>query len=535
MTDPNRHTPRQGPRAGAVAHRSPFAAKAIGLGVVLAAALALAGCQSSAQKAANAGAEAQALFDAQRYREATAKLQAAVAYRDDVPELWLLLGRTRVAAADYAGAYAAYHNALDLDRSNKEALNALAQLTLGAKDYRQAKDYASQLAALNPGDPTPLVIQGSAERGLGLYDEAERIADSVLTRDPGNQYAMALKSSVLQSRNKVQAAIDLLLPTFNSGGAQLPVLQQLQALFRMTADGRRMVSLLEQSARASPRDTAIAMQLVQQLYVVGRPAEATKRLAALYRIDPSDQRRAATVALWMDADLTVDDVLSSLRADKTGGPALTLAAAEFALERGQPARARDLLTPLADLPDVQGALALAEAQLSLWAASATRVSALLARDKTQPNALVAHALAALHRNDSAAALADARLVLRDNPTLPTGYFLLSQIYAAQGDRPSADAAVFDGINALPRNAQMLNAATALFIRTGRAAEALKASRHFSARNPGSLAGWRLVDRLCAADHQASCVTAAKAMEARLRGADVPLPTWPDDMAPVTEA
>ena len=108
----------------------------------------LAGCKSSAERAAEAMNQGQQLAAAGQYGPAQMQFDMAVQARDDLPELWMMRARNQVALQDYAGAFTSYRNALDQDRSNREALDALAQLTLASGRIDDARDYAEQILGL---------------------------------------------------------------------------------------------------------------------------------------------------------------------------------------------------------------------------------------------------------------------------------------------------------------------------------------------------------------------------------------------------
>lgn len=503
--------------------------------VLLAALLATAACGSKAQRAADAMAEGVQLNAAGQFQAAAAKFDYAVKLRDDLPALWIARARNQIALADYGGAFVSYRNALDQDRSNREALDAVAQLSLATNDLDKAEDYAGQILALDPSDVSGQMMRATVAFRRGRIDAADEAVGKTLAQDPGNEAARVLKSRILQRQGDAKGALALIAPIFDAGGGSADLRRQLVSLYERDADAGGLARVAERNARDRPRDAAVQIALARQLILTGRLAPAATALNALNRNAASDATRDGVVTMLIDADVapgTVAAILSTLPAVEQS---LAIAAAQHALAVGNGAVAAARLAPLvaahplvAATTDLHASYALALAQIGRNPEAARVAAAVLALDPGDSAALSARTLTEIAAGDLNAALRDARVVSRDNPGSAAAVALLAQIYRAKGDAASAAAAIGGGYNDNADDAGFLKLYVAQLVAAARADEAASIARSFTIRNPASAVAWRLRAQLSAAAKDGAGANRANAMLARLHGRAATLPTPPPE-------
>jgi predicted Zn-dependent protease len=492
------------------------------IGTAACAAILLGSCGSPAERAAAAGAEAQQLLDAGQYRQAAARLDYALHQRDDVPGLWLLLGRAKAALRDASGAYSAYRNVLDQDPQSREALLALSQLSLVAGNFEEARDYSERLLLLSPGEPNGLVIQGFAAVGMGRFADAAQSAETVLESDPSNELALVIKSMIAYRQRNLAAAAAVLKDSFDRGTDNQDVLRQLRRIARKAGDAKQLLLVTQRIASTARDDEAAQFDFIRSLYLVNQAERAGQLLAKLPATRAA--QREAALSVWMDTAVPVE-LLARDKAIREQ-PWLNLAYAEFCLRLGRADVALAALrseSGAAVAPgnlERQAALGLAQLMLGQARDAEMRIRAVLALEPRQPTALLARGSLALLRGDADAALRDARVVISDNPALPAGYALLARTYRHAGNPLLADKAMLDGSAAAPDSAEQLRAITSYFALNGRADQALTAARDFTARNPSSRAGWTVRSKLCAGAGDPSCAARASEMLRRLGGGSV---------------
>jgi tetratricopeptide (TPR) repeat protein len=468
-----------------------------------------------------------------QYVAAAQKFNEAVKLRDDVPALWIARARNQVQMNDYGGAFASYRNALDQDRSNREALDAVAQLSLATNDLERADTYASQILALDPGDLTAKLMRATVSYRRGRLDEATATVDLALAQDPSNEASRVLKSRILQRRGDSAGALAIIAPVFEAGSGGSDLRRQLVSIFEREANGRGLLRVAERNARDRPRDAGTQIDFAMQLLLNGRVPQAARVLNAVGRFAANDAARDRTVAMLIDADLSVTEVDAMLATLPTIAPSLATAAAQHAIALGRGDRAVARLAPLvaaapltAATTDLHAAYALALAQVGQGADAGRRATAILAVDPAEPRALAARALAQLAARDINGALRDARVVVRDNPGSPAATALLAQVYRARRDPATAAATITGGFNDNPEDSGFLKLYVEQLVAADRVEDAIGVARAFSIRHPASVLTWRLRAQLCTRTRDTACVARARAIIDRLRGRGGAMPQTP---------
>ena len=107
-------------------------------------------CQNRDVDAQAEAATAMAMLEQNRIAEARLAINRALVLKDDVPELHIARGRIELAAGATSAAFDAYFDALTLDASNPEALQAVSQLGLQTGDIRASLKATDTLVLLNP-------------------------------------------------------------------------------------------------------------------------------------------------------------------------------------------------------------------------------------------------------------------------------------------------------------------------------------------------------------------------------------------------
>ena len=106
-----------------------------------------------ADRSAQVVAKANALYDAQKYREAIALLEEITAADPSVEQAWVLLGLARFDHGDRSGAEDAAMKALSLNSKNGRAIVLLATVFLDKGQNREAKIELQRYLELYPKGP----------------------------------------------------------------------------------------------------------------------------------------------------------------------------------------------------------------------------------------------------------------------------------------------------------------------------------------------------------------------------------------------
>src|SRR3546814_15227966 len=90
-----------------------------------------------------------------------------------------------MAADSVSGAYDAYSDAISLDPTNIEALQAVSQLGLQTGPFRESLEATDAILSLSPDEPGALLMRGLHAVTRNRFAEADVYADRILARAPG--------------------------------------------------------------------------------------------------------------------------------------------------------------------------------------------------------------------------------------------------------------------------------------------------------------------------------------------------------------
>lgn len=178
--------------------------------LLLAAALPLAGALLYAALGTPAGMNPQPEAGAESMDQAVAQLEARLRQQPDNLEGWMLLGRSRMAMQDPAGAVDAYRQARQLAPQNAVVLVALAEAIAQQNENRLTGEPAALLTEALRHDATnqrALWFAGIAAWQSEQYGEAARHWESLLELlEPGSDVAASVREQLAAARQQAGMA-----------------------------------------------------------------------------------------------------------------------------------------------------------------------------------------------------------------------------------------------------------------------------------------------------------------------------------------
>src|SRR5690606_36914425 len=99
-----------------------------------------------------------------------------------------------MAAGSLSSAFNAYSDAMSLDPTNMEALQAVSQLGLQTGNFRGSIEATDAILSLTPDEPGALLVRGLHAVIRKRFAEADGIADRILARDPNDEGGVILKA-----------------------------------------------------------------------------------------------------------------------------------------------------------------------------------------------------------------------------------------------------------------------------------------------------------------------------------------------------
>ena len=461
--------------------------------------LALAGCQPSAESVAAKAAQAQQLLDAGQPREAQAIIAAAIAQRDDIPAALLVQAHVALALQNRGLAYQAYSNALALDATNDEALNAVAQLGLGTGHLREAESAADKILILQSDQVGALTVKALIAIVRNDLDTANTLADRILRRQPGDLGGLILKSRIQALRGDLGPALETLRAGETQYSSTSSYVMAVAELLRARGDTQGLLQQLQRLKTLAPDDLGYRLDLVDILYRTGHRDEARDEVATLIAKPIKD---AATidgiVRLWYANDRAAMTPAMIDAASRNASAEARLVFARYFIASGQPAVAATLLKPLATgwSSDIQGLYALAGAALGSPDAGAA-ADALLAKDPGNGGALLTRIRQAMAEGRPRDAVTDAQRVVADYPQWDEGYLTLAAAYAALRDQVGVRRAYEQGLKARPQSIPLTAAYITQLIALRDGPRAVEVARRFALDSPALPAGWSQYAATCA--------------------------------------
>lgn len=477
--------------------------------LLLAAAASLAGCGGSTVAAQKDALQAQTLLQQGRINEARIAIKEAIAQRDDEPQYHILRGRIEMAAGSVSSAFSAYSDAMSLDPTNVEALQAVSQLGLQTGNFRESIEATDAILSLTPDEPGALLVRGLHAVIRKRFAEADDIADRILARDANDEGGVILKARIAVRKGEEQQALQVLSGFGDTKPNTLGVVMTRLEVFRVMRDAAGMRSQFALLRNLAAGDPDLRLDEANFAFKDGRASDGGGLIIASLA-DPkvNAERIEQSLALWREYDDVgpADASLAPIAA--TGTAPARLAVAEFLAERNRLAAARQLLAGMG-AGERMALDALIAARGGRWSEAERLANQVIAADNTHCLALIVRAEAALQKGAVANAQRSAQLAASQCSAQTRGWILAAEAYTRREDPENARRMWRQGIAANSQHAELARAYIDWLARSGQEREALSVARRLTHAAPALLSGWRLYRDSCQR-FDPSCQRAAEA-------------------------
>lgn len=477
----------------------------------------LAGCSNSAQSAVETGALAQSQFDSGQLAAARQTIAKAIAERDDIAELHLLRARIEMAAQSPSNAFRGYSNALSLDASNVEALLGVAQLGLSVGHPDESESAADRLLTLDPRNGRALLVKGLHNIIRHKYDDALANADAMLATAPRDEGGLILKARVLALLGRTDESFAIMEEARKTTGVTSGIAMTLLELYRLRGEGRDMVAMLEYLRKSIPENRSLDIDEADTLYKLGETARARGIVRQMIMIKTlGDADAEAAMRLWREYDPAPLDAAALRDLAAQAGPPVRKAVVRYYIDRDDPDRAEAALLGAPggeDVAALRARIAVARGRLDDGSAQA---AAILARDATHCDALVAKAQVSLARRRADEAVVASQTAAANCPKMPAAYLALARAHQLKGNDAAVNLAFRDGFERNDQDSALARAYTDWLEQTGQGTRALAIARRLTVATPALLSGWKLYIELCQKVPDARCTADAEAGMAQAR-------------------
>jgi tetratricopeptide (TPR) repeat protein len=455
-------------------------------------------CQDRDVDAQSEAATAMAMLEQNRIAEARLAINRALLLKDDVPEFHIVRGRIELAAGATSAAFDAYFDALTLDASNPEALQAVSQLGLQTGNIRASLKATDTLVLLNPADTTALITRGVHALISSRLDEADEYAARVLAINPLSDEAVILRSRVRYLKGQNQGALDLLEQHVGDREPSAGIHLMRLELFRATRNPKGMEAQFLALRSTDQYAWQLQVDEANFLFKTGRREKGLDLTVELLSSPdlPREGLRSVLALwdIWGISDLP-PQAIDAISQNGSGSARFSVATA---LARNSSLRSAEQMAGTLqgnDRDALKALIAFRSARIS----EAVRIAGqILERDETHCLGLEVLAGANLTNKKWREALSAAQQLAAQCPAEAAGWNISARAYAGLGDSQNARRVLGQGAEANPQSVGYAIEQTGWLRSEGRDREAIAVARRLTRNAPAMSRGWELYRDLCSA-------------------------------------
>jgi tetratricopeptide (TPR) repeat protein len=252
-----------------------------------------------------------------RVFEANDRIELWLKLRPDDPQALLVQGTLFDLESRPTEAIANYRKAVELDPDNEDARLRLAADLLQDHEGGEALPHLEYLQKRRPEDARVLVRLVQCRLLLGQTDEAKRLLDGVLARQPHNPEALAmrgklarqdgdlaeaekwLREAVAADPGAYEARYHLYL-CLNDQGKEADAKEQLARLNVMDEDNKEIQEIIGGKMQRTPNDPELHYKAGMIALRSGATAEGVRWLESALELDPKYAPAHKTLALYYE-------------------------------------------------------------------------------------------------------------------------------------------------------------------------------------------------------------------------------------------
>jgi tetratricopeptide (TPR) repeat protein len=438
--------------------------------------LGLAACAGADERKARYFEKAAAFLAQNDLEKAQLELRNALQIDPNFLAAQLLMADVAMRLGDPRRALQLYQAALEQDATNLEARAGLARVYLFGGLPDEAQKVAAQGLVQAPDSPELLAVRGAARARLGDAQGAMQDTERALELDPANENAAALMAALLMLQDRPDDARTVLEAAIAAVPKSTDLRIVLADIYARSGDAERAEQALREIVGLQPDKVAHRFALARFYQSQRRIDEAESALRQALEIAPDDLEVKKALVDFVAAQRSVDAGLALLRQFEAADPKnldLKLATGDFLATRGRPDAARAAYEQVVKTGADKFQALVARNRLAAYEISQKRydeagrlIGEVLASNPRDNDALALRAEIAASKGDAAAAIADLRAVLRDQPTSIPIQRALATAYLQTNDTALAEETLRKAIDANPAVPELRVDLARVLVRTG---------------------------------------------------------------------
>lgn len=416
--------------------------------VVLSALFAVSACGGADARRESHMERGQTLFTKGNFEKAQVEFRNALQISPNDTQARLMNARVAEKLGELRGAAKMYQSVIDIDPENVAARASLGRLYVFAGAPGKALEMVDPVIAKHPENADLLTVRGAARIQQGDAPGALVDAEAAVKIAPTNEGAIALLASLYRQRGEVGKAVGLIEKALRQNPASVDLHQVLASLYVNVEKPELAEAHLRKVIDLRPKELSHRYQLAV-FYVRSKRLDDAERVLkdAVAAQPEKDEAKLAYVEFLTAQRSAVqgEQALAQFIKQNPDDYDLQLGLGALQQQRGDPAKA---------LATYQNVIATADDALQ-GVSARNRVAALLMSQKKYDeagkliaevleknprdnDALVMRGNLAMERKDPAAAIADLRAVLRDQPASVPVMRTLARAHLANGEPALAE-------------------------------------------------------------------------------------------------
>ncbi len=416
------------------------------------------------------------------FEKARVEFRNALQISPNDAEARFMSGKVAEKLGDLRTAAGMYQGTIDVQPDHAQARANLGRMFVFGGAPARAMDVIEPGLAKHPDDPDLLTVRGAAR--MQLKDKAGALADAerAVKLAPENENAIALLASLYRNAGRQDQAVALVQKGVASHPDSIDLHQVLASLYLATSDTGRAQEELRKVIELRPKELAYRIQLAMLHARAKQPEQAEQvMLDAIKALPDNNDAKLAYVDFiaGQSSPQRAEELLRQFieREPKNAELRLGLAAlqqrtgtVDAALATYAEIIKRDEEAPAAlTARNRVAAIHVSRGELD---EAAKLIEATLETNPRDNDALVLRGNIALERKQPAAAIADLRAVLRDQPTSVPVLRTLARAHLANGEPALAEEAIRTAMDAAPADVAVRVELAQLLLQTNRAEQAV---------------------------------------------------------------
>jgi putative PEP-CTERM system TPR-repeat lipoprotein len=413
---------------------------------------------------------------------------------------YVQMGDRYVAEKKLPEAIFAYANAVKQDERDGDARHRLGKAYLAANDPRNALEQLVRAADLLPNDASVQLDAANILVWARRYEDARARTDLALKADPKNIQAHLTRAVTNAGLRDYDAAVADIRHAVDIDPRRSSTYYELGGIQLMQGKSAEAEATFKQAVALNPKSVDAHLALASLYWNTKRPADAEQSITKALEIDPRNVAANRTLANWYLGSNRPQDAEAPLKraADAAGDVAGRMELAEYYVRQKRINDARTVLEALARTPEGFAPATIRLAELEYDARRKEQanglVDSVLAKQPTNPRALVVKGGWLLSEQKLDDALARAEAAVKADPQFADAHFLLGSVRAQRHEREKAIESFREVLRLNPKDGRADKAMSALSLQGGQREDSLKFAEEAAKARPGDAAARLLLIR-----------------------------------------